>query len=446
MLRLLQAVALGAGLIAAAGTAQAQHTHTRHVVNADGATAELVIENGEATLIVNGEQRQMPDLDGEWTAFVIEDENGEVLCTLLRPEPGSSDLHMHMSGAPAAPAAPRIAVGLGPDAAPSRLALATLPEYAQPPRVMIGVRLSNDVPREIVRLGYEPSKATAITFVVEGSPAQRAGLRAGDVIVGIGGEQAGGTETISRTLRLLDPGDTIDVVVVRDEQIEQLIVKVAAFDESAIDRRRAGELEVGELELRLEGIDREIEEFRARMSMSQRELQNVDDPRELADRIRDLSERIAVLNRERAELGAQRALLDRRRVIVQEEDRRFPGGVPGVGGRGERFFFEGDENLPFAITGEFLEDDHEHAIHDLIEMLSEGELEEELGGMIRLHLREMLGGEGEEFELDVEHLHDIDEMEGEFWTVIEEQEARMSGLEFRLDRIEALLERLVGDR
>ena len=75
-----------------------------------------------------------------------------------------------------------------------RASLGTVPDFAHTGR---GVRLDG---------------------VVDGSPAARAGLREGDVIVGIDARDVDGLQGYADALRALAPGDTITVRLLRDGQ------------------------------------------------------------------------------------------------------------------------------------------------------------------------------------------------------------------------------------
>jgi len=63
-----------------------------------------------------------------------------------------------------------------------------------------------------------PSEASGLRLsgVREGSPAERAGLQAGDVVVGFGGEEVTDIYTYTYALRDHEPGDVVEIVVERD--------------------------------------------------------------------------------------------------------------------------------------------------------------------------------------------------------------------------------------
>ena len=107
---------------------------------------------------------------------------------------------------------------------PGRL---TFARGAQPPA--IGVR-----PRSQVYLGSVPDMAgdaggrgLRLSGVVPGSPAEAAGLREGDVVVELGGAAVTDLETYTSALYARQPGETVDIVVLRRGARETVRVTLA---------------------------------------------------------------------------------------------------------------------------------------------------------------------------------------------------------------------------
>ena len=65
-----------------------------------------------------------------------------------------------------------------------------------------------------------------IQGVSEGSPAEKGGLKGGDVIIGIGDKKVGTIYDFMETLSAHKPGDEVDVVVQRDGKELKLRVKL----------------------------------------------------------------------------------------------------------------------------------------------------------------------------------------------------------------------------
>jgi S1-C subfamily serine protease len=83
-------------------------------------------------------------------------------------------------------------------------------------RAWLGVTLDViDTPAAAAQLGLPPeTRGAAVIGSFSDSPAARAGLRPGDVIVSIDGRPVRSTEEISKTVRDLDPGDSLSLDVV----------------------------------------------------------------------------------------------------------------------------------------------------------------------------------------------------------------------------------------
>ena len=62
----------------------------------------------------------------------------------------------------------------------------------------------------------DEQKGVKLSDVREGSPAEKAGLKGGDVIVGLGGKPIGTINDYMESLGRYKPGDTADIVVKRD--------------------------------------------------------------------------------------------------------------------------------------------------------------------------------------------------------------------------------------
>jgi len=70
--------------------------------------------------------------------------------------------------------------------------------------------------------------SAGVPAVVQGSPAAKAGLRAGDIILSFGGEKITALRTLSAILASKKPGDTLEVVYRRDGKEEKITVTLEA--------------------------------------------------------------------------------------------------------------------------------------------------------------------------------------------------------------------------
>jgi serine protease Do len=102
-----------------------------------------------------------------------------------------------------------------------------------------------------------------VSNVEEGSPASKAGLEVGDVILKIDGRPVEGSADLSRTIRALKPGTKVNLNVWRGGKPRDLVVVVAEFkDEEATktaaatkgksEKTKPGKLGVAVIELTAE--------------------------------------------------------------------------------------------------------------------------------------------------------------------------------------------------
>ena len=75
-------------------------------------------------------------------------------------------------------------------------------------------------------LGLERREEAVVLAVAPGGPAERGGLRPGDLIVSLAGEKVESVEHLLGQLRRLQPGQTVDVVVVRSGQEQKFDVRL----------------------------------------------------------------------------------------------------------------------------------------------------------------------------------------------------------------------------
>ncbi len=96
-------------------------------------------------------------------------------------------------------------------------------------RGRIGVGIAN-VNKDLAdSLGLSKAQGAAVGNVEEGSPAAKAGLAPGDVIVRIDGRPVEGSADLSRTIRGLKPGTKVTLGVWRNGKARDIAVTVAEF-------------------------------------------------------------------------------------------------------------------------------------------------------------------------------------------------------------------------
>lgn len=171
-------------------------------------------------------------------------------------------------------------------------------------RAYLGVGISEET--------EHPEGGARVDRVVPGSPADAAGLRAGDIVVGFAGEPIHGPMRLTERIHARSPGERVPIEIVRDDERKTLEVELG---EQGIRRRLLGrspadEERIAELERRA----RELAERNGEMERLRSE--------ELAERYREFAEQQSERWQERSEDWAERyremaeRLRDRSRVFV----------------------------------------------------------------------------------------------------------------------------------
>ncbi len=105
-----------------------------------------------------------------------------------------------------------------------------------------------------------------VEHVVDDSPAEKAGVKDGDVIVAFGGDVVRGPARVTQKLRNSKPGDKVNVEVRRDGRVQKLTVELGERTFSTW-RMRSGDLgqldenQQRELEKTLKGLDEKLPEL-----------------------------------------------------------------------------------------------------------------------------------------------------------------------------------------
>ena len=108
-------------------------------------------------------------------------------------------------------------------------------QAAPHPKVMLGINLGepSKILRKHLKLG-DDVHAILVESVIDGLPAQKAGLEDFDVIVSIDGSDQADSEILHEALSDKDPGDTMKLVVLRGGDRIKLKVKLAEYDAQAL--------------------------------------------------------------------------------------------------------------------------------------------------------------------------------------------------------------------
>ncbi len=137
--------------------------------------------------------------------------------------------------------------------------------------------------------GVENGEGALITEVEEDMPAHKAGLKAGDVIVEVDGEEIEDTEELMGVVSDKEEGDKVKIKVIRDGKTKNFEVEVEEEEESSFDFSGLEKLKIlpeklhapkiflekefsSELEEELEDLREELKELREELEDLRREL------------------------------------------------------------------------------------------------------------------------------------------------------------------------------
>jgi len=88
--------------------------------------------------------------------------------------------------------------------------------YGEVRRGQIGVQISDMTPELAKNLGISRTEGALISAVVKGSPAEAAGLRAGDVAIDLDGKPLRGSSDLRNRIGMMTLGTSVNLSVLRD--------------------------------------------------------------------------------------------------------------------------------------------------------------------------------------------------------------------------------------
>ncbi len=100
-------------------------------------------------------------------------------------------------------------------------------------RGSLGVIIQPLTPEAISRLGLQNARGAFVNSVVSGGPAERAGVRAGDVITGVNGTPIQDPNALRNTIARTPPGTDVTLTVWRNRREEQVRVRLGELSVNA---------------------------------------------------------------------------------------------------------------------------------------------------------------------------------------------------------------------
>jgi serine protease Do/serine protease DegQ len=124
-------------------------------------------------------------------------------------------------------------IGIG-FAIPSNMVKAVMTQliqYGEVKRGALGVQLAPAFTPEIAEsLGLENAKGALIQQVIEGSAAEKAGIKAGDVVTSVNGKAVANAAELRNTIGLLRIGEKVDIGLIRDGKPRRVAATIGERD------------------------------------------------------------------------------------------------------------------------------------------------------------------------------------------------------------------------
>lgn len=108
-------------------------------------------------------------------------------------------------------------------------------------RGWIGVAIQDMDPATREALDFGKRKGVLISDVYKGQPADKAGIKSGDIVLSIDGREVNTTNQLRNVVATIKPGEKVPVVVFRDGKQITLDLKVARRDDDKIEKLASNE-------------------------------------------------------------------------------------------------------------------------------------------------------------------------------------------------------------
>ncbi len=175
-----------------------------NTVGDDGTTVQLTIRDKDVTAFVDGKRVPPERIERDEKSIRILGEDGTVIKEFLVADAASGGVWTTNSG--------------------DRLQNRMIARVGGEPRAFMGVMLGDVDETAAAQLGLDPEKVVTITGVTEGLAAEKAGLRAHDIVIKVEGADSASGEALRKALSARKPGDAIELQVMRGGQKQTLTV------------------------------------------------------------------------------------------------------------------------------------------------------------------------------------------------------------------------------
>lgn len=283
-------------LILCAGAAHAQvgggQTETRmSIVQNDGEReVKVEVHNDDVKAWVNGQRVPEDRLRVTDEEIRILDERGETVARI-----GRSPRGLALGRPPRPPLTTERGGIIWQDGDDEIFEIA--PPRPPTPPVMIGINMGGQrtpdgaLAELLEKHGLDEDDVTNVMGVIEGLPADKAGLREGDVIVALDGKWGADIERVRETLADRKPGDRLKVKVFRGGEVRDAEIELVPFDPEKLGIAGGGGAAPYLFRFEGDGPGRDLDRSIREMAERLRDWGGRD-PEEMRQRARELAERL----------------------------------------------------------------------------------------------------------------------------------------------------------
>ncbi len=137
-----------------------------------------------------------------------------------------------------APTGGNIGIGFAIPINMARDIMAQLVEHGEISRGRLGVTAQDLTPELAKAFGIKATQGTVVAQVAVGSPAEKAGLKAGDVITGVNGKPVRNSADVRNSIGLLRVGEQVKIEVLREGKASVLTATIAEPEMAMLDGKR----------------------------------------------------------------------------------------------------------------------------------------------------------------------------------------------------------------
>lgn len=300
----------------------APSSSTYEVIAREGSDKYEIIVNGDDIVArVNGLRVTGDRLKRGDNYIMILDDNGDLIKKLAIAPAAPSRL-------PGIAVAPKVRVGDGNrffSFSSNDQDQAQWNAAGEHPPVMLGVLL--DSPGEALRAQLGVSEhAILIEKVMDGLPAEKAGLKQWDIVVAINGHEVDGARMLGEILMESEPGDDLELVIIRGGKKIERTLELEAYDAKSLGNERIEDVIESDAPGRFPNVfglnNQEQDSARREVEKAIQKLTEMDFGNEAAARqLESLKRELASNSNRWAQRG--RVLLDNKgRLLTLDDDER----------------------------------------------------------------------------------------------------------------------------